>query len=345
MRSGGIEILIGQKSNNSVNIMPCSETKELIWESARLRKRIVLLTAVCMLAVLLVVSPLLSARQGGVPSSTQEYDCGGSCHNVLSSATISMTASNLTPSPGQSLTVTVNVNGGQSGNLLGVMVVSSLSPVQASVPTSAGWGISSDPSGSTQFNYYEIPNYASQTSMTWTLIAPSQEGTYTLYARAMHGGGAEYAKDYVSGLSFTVGNVATPGFPDVIITSPTSGSEVKGTITVNANIPSDNPIAFASLKIDGNEIGNKSIAPFAWNIDTQAYADGNHVINITAVDTIGRAGYKQVTVTVDNAAVNTELLAWVWTMAAGTIAIVAWTAVMIVIALMIRRRHISKGAK
>lgn len=310
-----------------------------------MRKRIVLLTAICLLAVLVVVSPLLSARMGGIGSSTEQYGCAGSCHQVQSGATITMSTSNLTPTPGQTITVTVNVSGGQSGPKLGVMVVSSRSSGDASLPTSAGWGISSDPSGSSIFNYYEISNYASQTSMTWTLTAPQQEGSYTLYARVMHGGGDDYSKDYVNGLSFVVGSIGTPGVPNVIITSPTTGSEVIGTIAVDANIPSDLPIAYASLRIDGTEIGNKSVAPYSWNIDTQAYADGNHVINITAVDTAGHAGYKQVTITVNNAKTNTELLSWIWTMAAGTIAIVAWTGVMVVVALMIRRRHINKGAK
>jgi hypothetical protein len=186
--------------------------------------------------------------------------------------------------------------------------------------------------------------------MIWTLTAPQQAGTYNLYARVMHGSpsGAsevEYAKDYIDGLSFAVGSAVPPGIPNVIVTSPTDGSTVEGSITVNANIPSSQPVAYAILRLDGVEIGNKSAAPFAWTIDTRAYADGDHVLNITAVDTVGNVGYKQVTVNVDNAATNTELLSWVWTMAAGSIAIVAWIGVMIVVALMIRRRHTLKEGK
>lgn len=308
------------------------------------------MTAVCMLALLVLISPVIDARRNGVGSGTEEYDCGGSCHEVLSSATITMFASNLTPATGQSLTVTVNVSGGSSDAILGVMIVSSLSPVPASIPSAAGWVITSDPSGSATDNYHEITNYASQTSMIWTLAAPSQAGIYTLYARVMHGApsGAsevEYAKNYVDGLSFAVGSAGTPGIPNVILTSPTQGSTVESSMTVNANIPSIQPIAYAILKLDGVEIGNKSTAPFAWTIDTRAYADGDHVLNVTAVDVIGNVGYKQVTVNINNANANTELLSWVWTMAAGSIAIVAWIGVMIVVALMIRRRHILKEGK
>lgn len=310
-----------------------------------MKRNVILLTTVCLLAIIILMSPVMSARRGGVGSGTEEYDCGGSCHTALSSATITMFASNLTPALGGTVTVTVNVSGGNSGPILGVIIVSSLSPVPASIPTAAGWGITTDPSGSTKDNYYEISNYASQTSMVWTLTAPQQSGIYSLYARVMHGGGSEYAKNYVDGLSFAVGSAGIPGIPNVILTSPTEGSTVKGSITVNANIPSAQPIAYAVLKLDGTEIGNRSAAPFAWTIDTQTYADGDHILNITAVDVVGNVGYKQITMHVDNAATNTELLAWVWTMAAGSIAIVAWIGVMIVIALMIRRRYTQKEGK
>lgn len=303
-----------------------------------------------MLALLVLVSPVIDARRNGVGSGTEEYDCGGSCHTVLSSATITMSASNLTPATGQSVTVTVNVSGGSSDAILGVMIVSSLSPVPASIPSAAGWVITSDPSGSATNNYNEISNYSTQTSMVWTLTTPPQAGIYNLFARVMHGSpsGAsevEYAKDYVDGLSFVVGSAGTPGIPNVILTSPTQGSTVKGSMTVNANIPSSQPIAYAVLRLDGVEIGNKSTTPFAWTIDTRAYADGDHVLNITAVDVVGNIGYRQVTIEINNAATNTELLAWVWTMAAGSIAIVAWIGVMIVLALMIRRRLTIKEGK
>jgi hypothetical protein len=254
-----------------------------------------------------------------------------------------MGASNLNPEKSASVTVTVNVSGSQSGEILGVMIISALSPVPESVPTAAGWTITSDPGGAPGVNYYEIRNYAGQTSMTWTLTAPSANGVYTLYARVMHGGGAEYAGDYTAGLSFVVGSSGTPGVPNVIITSPLAEETVKGTVTVNANIPSTTPVAYAVLRFDGVEIGNKTSAPYSWQIDTRTYPDGDHVVNVTAVDEAGHVGYKELTMTIDNARVNEQLLSWIWTMAAGTIAIVAWTGVLVVIALMIRRRHIMKA--
>jgi hypothetical protein len=56
------------------------------------------------------------------------------------------------------------------------------------------------------------------------------------------------------------------------------------------------------------------------------------------VDSNGKVGYKQISFTVDNARTNTLLLNWVWTMAAGSIAIIAIVSVLMVVALLIRRR-------
>lgn len=308
-----------------------------------MRRNVLILTIACLSTIMFIASPLISARPNGVDSGVEQYDCGGSCHDKASTAIMTMGASNLNPEKSASVTVTVNVSGSQSGEILGVMIISALSPVPESVPTAAGWTITSDPGGAPGVNYYEIRNYAGQTSMTWTLTAPSTNGVYTLYARVMHGGGAEYAADYTAGLSFVVGSSGTPGVPNVIITSPLAEETVKGTVTVNANIPSTTPVAYAVLRFDGVEIGNKTSAPYSWQIDTRTYPDGDHVVNVTAVDEAGHVGYKELTMTIDNARVNEQLLSWIWTMAAGTIAIVAWTGVLVVIALMIRRRHIMKA--
>lgn len=311
-----------------------------------MRKTVVLLTIACLSTILFMISPVLSARPNGVGTGVEQYGCAGSCHDKASTAVVTMAASNLSPAKSASLTVIVNVSGGQAASILGVMLVSALSPVPESVPTAAGWTITSDPGGAPGNNYYEIRNYAGQTSMTWTVTSPATDGVYSLYARVLHGGGDnDYAVDDDAGLSFVVGSTGTPGVPNVIITSPLAGQIVKGTVTVNANIPSSLPVAYASIKFDGVEIGNKTAAPYSWQIDTRTYNDGDHVINVTAVDSSGNAGYKEITMTIDNSAVNEQLISWIWTMAAGSIAIIAWTGVLVVVALMIRRRHIQKGGR
>ncbi len=290
------------------------------------------------LVVMIGVTPGMMATRNGVDSGTQEYDCGNSCHEKQSTAVVSLTASNTTLTPGATVTVTATVTGGQSGSILGVMLVTLKNPVPESLPSAMGWEIVSDPSGSTVYNYYEITDYAGSQTFTWTLTAPQTADTYQLYARVMHGGGGQaYAIDSAA-LPISVGTSGTPNGPLVSIISPSAGQTVDGIITIEAAIPSGSPISYAVLRVDGFERENKTTAPFSWSLNTQLLADGDHLINITAVDSNGKVGYKQISFTVDNARTNTLLLNWVWTMAAGSIAIIAIVSVMMVVALLIRRR-------
>jgi len=315
-------------------------------ESVYLRRSVSLLLLLGALTLVVGAAPVMTAYQGGVGSSYNEYDCGGSCHTKVSTATVSMTASNTTLTPGASVTVSVTVTGGQAGSILGVILVTTLSPVPESLPSAKGWTIISDPSNSASiFNYHEVSNYAGSGTYAWTLTAPQTNDAYQLYARAMHGGGGQaFAANCEAGISFIVGTSGTLTGPVVAIISPIAGETVDGSIIVSASIPSSVPLAYAVLRIDGVERENKTATPFSWTLNTEELSDGEHVINVTAVDSGGHVGYKQVSFTVDNAAANTLMLNWVWTMAAGSIAIIAIVSVMMVVALLIRRR-IAGGAK
>ena len=333
------------KANNNANDSTEVYGK-LLGESVYLRRSLFLLVLLGALMLTIAAAPTMTAYQGGVGSSTKEYDCGGSCHNKASTATISMTASNTTLTPGAAVTVTVTVTGGQAGNILGVMLVTKLSPVPESIPSAMGWTITSDPSSSTtRYNYHEVTNYAGSGTYSWTLTAPQTSDAYQLYARVMHGGGDQaFSTNDATGLSFIVGTSGTPIGPVVAIISPTAGETVDGVVSITASIPSSVPISYAVLRVDGIERDNKTASPFSWTIDTELLADGDHVINITAVDSDGHVGYKQISISVDNARANTLILNWVWTMAAGSIAIIALVSVLMVLALMIRRK-VMRGAK
>ena len=309
----------------------------------RSRSRIALLTIICLSLVTVALTPSLLATPGGVSSSSQEYDCGGSCHTSPSTATITMWASTHQIAPGGALDVIVNVSGGQAVDILGVMIVSVKSPVPASIPAANGWVIRSDPGGNS-FNYYESTTYSGSVSLRWQMIAPSITGSYTLYARAMHGGGAAYSEDYSPGLAFLVGSI-NPSVPNVLMTAPVDGATVKGVVHVEATIIDNDSMKYVVLRLDGVEIANKSSGPFTWSLESTIYKDGVHTLNVTAVDVNGKVGYHQITMTIGNAALNNALFSWVWTMAAGTVAILAWVGVLMVVALVIRKRHIEGGLK
>ncbi len=314
-----------------------------------MRRGTALLAVVSLAIAAVVLLPALEANPGGRGSGEFEYDCGGSCHTVVSPAVIGMSSPSSTVAPGTTVTVTVSVSVSGVTGPMGVMIVSSLSPVPESIPSAAGWSITSDPSGVTSYNYYESATFSGTGSYQWTLTAPATDGVYPLYSRIMHGiddGSDAYAGDYSAGLSFIVGNIGPSTVPNVIITSPVGEDPVSGAISVSATIFSEKDLDYAVLRIDAAVVESISIAPFVWSLDTTRYADGEHVLNITAVDVDGVTGYKELTITVDNSSEKELLLGWMYTMAAGSIALVAWMGVLIVLALSIRKKVMdSRGVK
>ncbi|MCU0852112.1 MAG: Ig-like domain-containing protein [Thermoplasmata archaeon] len=321
-----------------------------------MRKLTFLLAAALGLAAI-VASPTIIAYNNGVSVHDYEYDCGGSCHDTQSTCAITMAASNVTPAPSMSLTLWVNITGGEAhASPLGVMIVSATS-TSNSLPSIDGWTIMADPSGSTAYNYYQITSYSDSASLMWQLTAPSTLGIHMLFAREMHGNGGIYATDYSAGLMFTVATPADGGddggddggtvtnLPTLVITSPSNAATIKGNMTINANVVSVDEIVSAALKIDGNLIGQKTAAPFTWVIDTRNMTDGGHVIVISVTDSTGDTVTKEVAVFVDNESDMMSMLEWLVTMGAGTVAIISVSGMLVVLALYIRKRVVSRRGK
>lgn len=317
----------------------------------------ILIVVLTMAAV--VLAPTIGAYNNGAGSANREYDCGGSCHDTASSCSITMAASNLTPSPGGTLTVWVNVSGGEaSDSPLGVMLVSATT-TSNSLPSDDGWTITADPSGVTTYNYYEVPSYEDSVSFVWVLEAPTSLGIHMLFAREMHGNGGIYATDYSTGLVFTVtdyssgdgdddgddGDGTTPGLPTIIITSPSNSATVKGNITVNANVVPMDDVASASLTIDGTLISTLTVAPFTWVVDTTNLAEGGHVLVVSVVDSTGNTASKEIAVFVDNESELVAMLEWIVTMGAGTVAIICLTMMLVVFALYVRKRTVTRRSR
>ncbi len=240
--------------------------------------------------------PVYSSPGGVGDRNLQANDC--SFHSAQSSASISMSASNTNPAPGEQITVSVSVTGGSSGNQMGVALLSKTSGSSGTRPQDNNWTIVSDPSGS-KFNYVE-KSYSGSLTDTWTLKAPSSPGTYTLYAKIFHGNKA-YVKLFSTGLTISVSQ-PLPKAPIVTITSPVNGATLSGTISVAATVTPDTgqTITAAELRIDGALIGTDTTAPYAWTIATMNYGNGPHTINVTATDGGSRKGYAQISVVFSN---------------------------------------------
>ena len=321
-----------------------------------LRNRtLLMMVAAGMIAV--VVSPTILAYNGGVSSQDLEYDCGGSCHKAVSTSTITIAASNVTPEPGGHVTLWVNVSGGEaSDSPLGVMIVSSTS-TSDSQPSVDGWTIVADPGGSTSFNYYEIESYTGSCSFMWELTAPTAVGLHMLYAREMHGDGGMYAKDS-AGLPFTVTVYTDDGgddggdddgtdtnIPTIVITSPSNAETVKGNVTVSVFVDSDDPIVSASLSIGRTLVSEKTAPPFEWFIDTTNLTEGGHVFTVSVTDSTGDTVTDEVVVFVDNESEVVSMLEWLVTMLGGTVAIISISGIMIVGALYLRKRMIARRVR
>jgi hypothetical protein len=172
-------------------------------------KKLLGLGFLILFTTVLLLLPVGGYNNGHTPGSGANdvyWDCdGSSCHGDLSAATISMSASKLNPQTNEQITVSVTVSGSEaSGTELGIMLYKTQTGTATDLPSDDGWVLVSDPSGSTQFWYYEWASVTGGISGTWTLNAPPTGGTYYIYARDHHGSGGKYYADDTTGLTFTV---------------------------------------------------------------------------------------------------------------------------------------------
>jgi hypothetical protein len=251
---------------------------------------------------LIILSADIEGTNGGPGSDWREYDCGGSCHTTESQATtISMAASNLNPSPGETITVTVTVTGAEaSGTPLGVFLVRSQT-VTNSMPSVDGWVILSDPSGVTNYNYYEEKSVTGGVVWTWTLQAPSTAGTYQLYAREHHGtNGKKYFRDDSVGLTFTI--IVPDNPPTFFLTAPGAApgeSYPQGSlVTVTWAAADDNPwpaggnvvnLSYGPTPAGGTPIATLQNVGGSYSWDTTPVAPGTYYVSGSVFDSSGQA--------------------------------------------------------
>jgi hypothetical protein len=89
--------------------------------------------------------------------------------------------------------------------------------------------------------------------------------------------------------------------PTVSITSPTAGSTVAGTVTVQANASDNVGVSSVSYYLDSSTTAFATVAsPYSASWNTASVANGSHTITAVAVDPTGNAGSSKVTVSVNN---------------------------------------------
>jgi len=99
----------------------------------------------------------------------------------------------------------------------------------------------------------------------------------------------------------TVSNGVSSG-PTVQLTSPATGSILSATVTLYATVASGQPITNVTFFVDNVAVGAPLTAPpymTSWN--TATVPDGQHVISVSATDSLGNVGNSvPVTLNVDN---------------------------------------------
>jgi hypothetical protein len=257
--------------------------------------KILVLLLVVAMAAITVASPILG-RNGGVGNASDEQiGCAGtSKHSASTGATVAMGGSPLSPAPGQTVTVWVNVTGGTVGRFLGVILSPSLATNNINL-TADGWANVRDPIG-TAFDYNEKVITGTVNSYIWTLSAPAS-GTHVLYAKAFYPGPS--STTFTQGLSFTVGSGTAP---TATITAPTAGSTQSGTaMTVSATVTAGSAaLSSVTLTVNGVTISpTQTVTSPSWTVDTTAFPNGVATLVVTATSTVG-SGQTTASVTFTN---------------------------------------------
>lgn len=90
-------------------------------------------------------------------------------------------------------------------------------------------------------------------------------------------------------------------FPTVSITSPTNGSTVSGTVTIQVSASDNVGVSSVKINIDGVLKSTSSIAPYSYSWNTTGVASGTHTISATAQDAAGNISSSSIQVGINAA--------------------------------------------
>ncbi|MEJ8844660.1 Ig-like domain-containing protein [Lacibacter sp. H375] len=92
--------------------------------------------------------------------------------------------------------------------------------------------------------------------------------------------------------------------PTISIISPTSGSFVTGTSTVQVSASDNVGVSSVSLDVDGVAVSSSSVAPFTNTWNSATASNGTHTLTVTARDAANNRTSSSVTVSVNNVTVG-----------------------------------------
>jgi hypothetical protein len=87
--------------------------------------------------------------------------------------------------------------------------------------------------------------------------------------------------------------------------SPSSGSTVAGTVTIQVNATDNVGVTSVTYTLNGSLVGSSSTSPFSYSWDTTRHANGGYTLTATAWDAAGNQASSSVSVTVSNSTTDT----------------------------------------
>ncbi|GFO66543.1 hypothetical protein GMLC_01220 [Geomonas limicola] len=208
----------------------------------------------------------LSTANGSHTVSAKAYDAAG---NVGQSASVTVSVFNDTTAP------TVAISSPSTGSTIGQ---------SATVQVAA-----SDNVGVTKVEYYlngTLQGSATSAPYTfsWNTLS-SVNGTYTLSAKAYDATGNVGQSASVTVIVF---NDTTP--PSVSITSPSAGSTLGQTATVQIAASDNVAVTKVEYYLNGILQGSATSAPYAFSWNTLSNANGSYTVTAKAYDAAGNVG-------------------------------------------------------
>lgn len=88
--------------------------------------------------------------------------------------------------------------------------------------------------------------------------------------------------------------------PSIAITSPTGGSTVSGTISVQGTATDNVGVTSIQFSIDNTVVASAASSPFSFSWNTVNYTNGTHTLLVSASDAAGNVGKASISVTVSN---------------------------------------------
>ena len=98
------------------------------------------------------------------------------------------------------------------------------------------------------------------------------------------------------------GSFSNSNAPTASITSPSSGANVSGTISVKTSLSDDLGIARANLYLNGTLYQTAYENPFSFSLDTTEFNNGSYTLEVKAFDIPGNTKSATVTVNISNSA-------------------------------------------